>query len=161
MGLRVAIVGATGNVGREMLDILDERKFPIDEVFALASSRSKGNAVQFGNKELTIEDLSEFDFSKADIALFSAGGKISEEFAGKAAKHCLVIDNSSFYRMDPDVPLVVPQVNSNHLNRIKKKYYCKSKLFNSTISNCFKTFTRFIHNKKNSRFYISISFRCW
>ena len=96
MGLRVAIVGATGNVGREMLDILDERKFPIDEVFALASSRSKGNAVQFGNKELTVEDLSEFDFSKADIALFSAGGKISGEFAPKAAKkNCIVIDNSS------------------------------------------------------------------
>ena len=92
MGLRVAIVGATGNVGREMLDILDERKFPIDEVFALASSRSKGNAVQFGNKELTVEDLSEFDFSKADIALFSAGGKISGEFAPKAAKkNCIAV----------------------------------------------------------------------
>ena len=121
MGLRVAIVGATGNVGREMLDILDERKFPIDEVFALASSRSKGNAVQFGNKELTVEDLSEFDFSKADIALFSAGGKISGEFAPKAAeKNCIVIDNSSRFRMDPDVPLIVPEVNKEDLDNYEK-----------------------------------------
>ena len=121
MGLRVAIVGATGNVGREMLDILDERKFPVDEVFALASSRSKGNAVKFGNKELTVEDLSEFDFSKADIALFSAGGKISGEFAPKAAeKNCIVIDNSSRFRMDPDVPLIVPEVNKEDLDNYKK-----------------------------------------
>ena len=96
MGLRIAIVGATGNVGREMLNILNERKFPVDEVIALASSRSKGDTVQFGNKELIVEDLSEFDFSKVDIALFSAGGKISGEFAPKAAeKNCVVIDNSS------------------------------------------------------------------
>ena len=121
MGLRIAIVGATGNVGREMLDILNERKFPVGEVIALASSRSKGDAVQFGNKELIVEDLSEFDFSKADIALFSAGGKISDEFAPKAAeKNCIVIDNSSRFRMDTDVPLVVPEVNKEDLNNYDK-----------------------------------------
>ena len=121
MALKVAIVGATGNVGREMLDILVERDFPIDEVFALASSRSKGDAVQFGNKELIVEDLSEFDFSNADIALFSAGGKISGEFAPLAAeKNCVVIDNSSRFRMDPDVPLIVPEVNGEAIANYEK-----------------------------------------
>ena len=121
MALKVAIVGATGNVGREMLDILDERKFPADKVFALASSRSKGDAIQFGNKELIVEDLSEFDFSNADIALFSAGGKISGEFAPLAAeKNCVVIDNSSRFRMDPDVPLIVPEVNGEAIANYEK-----------------------------------------
>jgi len=121
MALKVAIVGATGNVGREMLDILDERKFPADKVFALASSRSKGDAIQFGNKELIVEDLSEFDFSNADIALFSAGGKISGEFAPLAAeKNCVVIDNSSRFRMDPDVPLIVPEVNREAIANYEK-----------------------------------------
>ena len=121
MALKVAIVGATGNVGREMLDILDERKFPADKVFALASSRSKGDTIQFGNKELIVEDLSEFDFSNADIALFSAGGKISGEFAPLAAeKNCVVIDNSSRFRMDPDVPLIVPEVNGEAIANYEK-----------------------------------------
>ncbi len=121
MALKVAIVGATGNVGREMLDILDERKFPADKVFALASSRSKGDAIQFGNKELIVEDLSEFDFSNVDIALFSAGGKISGEFAPLAAeKNCVVIDNSSRFRMDPDVPLIVPEVNGEAIANYEK-----------------------------------------
>ena len=121
MALKVAIVGATGNVGREMLDILVERDFPIDEVFALASSRSKGDTIQFGNKELIVEDLSEFDFSNADIALFSAGGKISGEFAPLAAeKNCVVIDNSSRFRMDPDVPLIVPEVNREAIANYEK-----------------------------------------
>ena len=121
MALKIAIVGATGNVGREMLDILDERKFPADKVFALASSRSKGDAIQFGNKELIVEDLSEFDFSNADIALFSAGGKISGEFAPLAAeKNCVVIDNSSRFRMDPDVPLIVPEVNREAIANYEK-----------------------------------------
>ena len=121
MALKVAIVGATGNVGREMLDILDERKFPADKVFALASSRSKGDTIQFGNKELIVEDLSEFDFSNADIALFSAGGEISGEFAPLAAeKNCVVIDNSSRFRMDPDVPLIVPEVNGEAIANYEK-----------------------------------------
>ena len=121
MGLRIAIVGATGSVGREMLNILDERKFPVDEVIALASSNSKGNTVQLGNKELIVEDLSEFDFSKADIALFSAGGEISGEFVPKATeKNCIVIDNSSRFRMDSDIPLIVPEVNKEDLDNYAK-----------------------------------------
>ncbi|MFL2834530.1 MAG: aspartate-semialdehyde dehydrogenase [Alphaproteobacteria bacterium] len=122
MGLRVAVVGATGNVGREMLSILDERKFPVDEIFALASSKSKGNTVGFGKKEIIVEDLSEFDFSKADIALFSAGGKISSEYAPKAAdKGCVVIDNSSKFRMDEDIPLIVPEVNADQIPDYKER----------------------------------------
>ncbi|MEC9382510.1 MAG: aspartate-semialdehyde dehydrogenase [Pseudomonadota bacterium] len=122
MGLRVAVVGATGNVGREMLSILDERKFPVDEIFALASSKSKGNTVEFGKKEIIVEDLREFDFSKADIALFSAGGKISSEYAPKAAdKGCVVIDNSSRFRMDEDIPLIVPEVNADQIPEYKKR----------------------------------------
>ena len=122
MGLRVAVVGATGNVGREMLSILDERKFPVDEIFALASSKSKGNIVGFGKKEIIVEDLSEFDFSKADIALFSAGGKISSEYAPKAAdKGCVVIDNSSKFRMDEDIPLIVPEVNADEIQYYKER----------------------------------------
>lgn len=122
MGLRVAVVGATGNVGREMLSILDERKFPVDEIFALASSKSKGNTVAFGKKEIIVEDLSEFDFSKADIALFSAGGKISNEYAPKAAdKGCVVIDNSSKFRMDENIPLIVPEVNADQIPDYKER----------------------------------------
>ena len=122
MGLRVAVVGATGNVGREMLSILDERKFPVDEIFALASSKSKGNTVGFEKKEIIVEDLSEFDFSKADIALFSAGGKISSEYAPKAAdKGCVVIDNSSKFRMDEDIPLIVPEVNADQIPDYKER----------------------------------------
>ena len=122
MGLRVAVVGATGNVGREMLSILDERKFPVDEIFALASSKSKGNTVGFGKKEIIVEDLSEFDFSKADIALFSAGGKISSEYAPKATdKGCVVIDNSSKFRMDEDIPLIVPEVNADQIPDYKER----------------------------------------
>ena len=122
MGLRVAVVGATGSVGREILSILDERKFPVDEIFALASSKSKGNTVGFGKKEIIVEDLSEFDFSKADIALFSAGGKISNEYAPKAAdKGCVVIDNSSKFRMDEDIPLIVPEVNADQIPDYKER----------------------------------------
>ena len=108
----LAIVGATGNVGREILSILEERNFPIENIYLLASSRSKGQQITFKNKELIVEDLAEFDFSKAQISLFSPGGSISAEYAPKAAKKgCLVIDNTSFFRMNKDVPLVVPEVN--------------------------------------------------
>ena len=121
MGLKIAVVGATGNVGREMLDILAERQFPVDEIYVLASNRSKGNTVKFGTKELFVEDLAEFDFSNANIALFTAGSKISGEFASKAAeKNCIVIDNSSKFRMDPNVPLIVPEVNKKDLEGYKK-----------------------------------------
>ncbi len=114
MGYRVAIVGATGNVGRELLDILDERGFPADEVFALASRRSQGTDVSFGDKTLKVKALDTFDFSKCDIALMSAGGSISTEWAPKiAAAGCVVIDNSSAWRYHEDVPLIVPEVNAD------------------------------------------------
>ncbi len=108
----VAVVGATGAVGETMLEILAQRKFPVRNVYALASSRSEGKRIPFGDKFLTVEDLSGFDFSKAQIGLFSAGGSISAEFAPKAAEAgCVVIDNTSHFRYEDDIPLVVPEVN--------------------------------------------------
>ena len=118
--MNIAIVGATGNVGRKTLEVLEKKELSIENLYLVASSKSAGKKISFKDKEHEVFDLENFDFSKVKIAFFAAGGKISEKFAEKAAKHCLVIDNSSFYRMDPDVPLVVPQVNSNHLDQIKK-----------------------------------------
>ena len=112
----IAIAGATGNVGREILSILDERDFPIDNLYLLASSRSKGQKIIFKDQELIVEDLSEFDFTKAQISLFSPGGSVSAEFAPKAAAAgCIVIDNSSYFRMKDEVPLIVPEVNVDAL----------------------------------------------
>ncbi len=112
----IAIVGATGNVGREIIQILEDKNFPVDQLFLLASSRSKGQTIEFKGEKLLVEDLSEFDFSKTQIALFSPGGKISAEFAPKAAKSgCVVIDNTSHFRMKRDVPLIVPEVNAKDL----------------------------------------------
>lgn len=121
--VKVAVVGATGNVGREMLQILADRNFPADEVFALASERSVGKEVSFGeDKILQIHDLATFDFKGIDIALMSAGGSISAKYSPKiAASGCVVIDNSSQWRMDPDVPLVVPEVNPEAIADYKKK----------------------------------------
>ncbi|MEX0643797.1 MAG: aspartate-semialdehyde dehydrogenase [Parvularculaceae bacterium] len=122
MEVNVAVVGATGNVGQEMLAILDERLFPVKEAFALASRQSIGREVSFGDKTLKCRDLETFDFSKVDIALFSAGGAVSKEWAPKAAKAgAIVIDNSSHFRMDPDVPLVVPEVNAEAVRGFSKK----------------------------------------
>ncbi len=110
--LNVAVVGATGAVGEIMLEILAQRAFPVEKVYALASEKSVGNEVLFGNKKLSVEALETFDFSKVDIALFAAGGAVSKEYAPKAAEqNCIVIDNSSEFRYDPDVPLVIPEVN--------------------------------------------------
>ena len=110
--INVAVVGATGAVGEVMLQILAERKFPVGKVHALASARSLGKTVAFGNRELPVEDLADFDFSQVQIGLFSAGGSISEEFAPKAAAAgCVVVDNTSHFRRDVDIPLVVPEVN--------------------------------------------------
>ncbi|MCG8383830.1 MAG: aspartate-semialdehyde dehydrogenase [Gammaproteobacteria bacterium] len=112
----VAVVGATGAVGEVMLSILAERQFPANKVYPLASARSVGKRVAFGEKMLKVEDLSEFDFSKVQIALFSAGGSVSAEFAPKAAATgCIVIDNTSHFRYHDDIPLVVPEVNSQAL----------------------------------------------
>ena len=123
MGYKIAVVGATGNVGREMLNTLAERKFPADEIFALASSKSIGRTVSYGeDDELTVSDAATFDFSKADIALFSAGGETAKKLAPKAAEAgCVVIDNSSYWRMEPGVPLVVPEVNADALSGYAKK----------------------------------------
>jgi len=108
----VAVVGATGAVGEVMLEILAERKFPVGKVYALASSRSAGNKVKFGDRELVIEDLAEFDFAKTQIGLFSPGASVSAEYAPKAAAAgCVVVDNTSQFRYEPDIPLVVPEVN--------------------------------------------------
>ena len=112
----VAIAGATGNVGREIIQILEDKNFPVDQLFLLASSRSKGQTIEFRGEQLIVEDLAEFDFSKAHLGLFSPGGKVSAEYAPKAAKAgCLVIDNTSYFRMKNDVPLIVPEVNASDL----------------------------------------------
>ena len=116
----IAIVGATGNVGRKIIEVLEKKNFSIDRLFLVASSKSAGVKLKFNNKDLNVESLEGFDFSKVDITFFSAGGKISEKYVPIAAKHSVVIDNSSFFRMDPDVPLIVPQVNSDELKNMKK-----------------------------------------
>ena len=118
--MNIAIVGATGNVGRKILEVLEKKNFSLDNLYLVASSKSAGSKITFKDKELEVFDLEKFDFSKAKITFFAAGGKISEYYATKAAQHSIVIDNSSFYRMDPDVPLIVPQVNSEDLKKIKK-----------------------------------------
>ena len=122
MGYRIAVAGATGAVGREVLQCLAERAFPVDEVVALASERSIGREVSFGeDEELQVRDLAGFDFAGYDIALFSPGAKVSAVHAPRAAKAgCVVIDNTSQFRMDPDVPLVVPEVNARALRSCKR-----------------------------------------
>ena len=118
----VAVVGATGAVGETMLAILKERKFPINKLYALASARSVNKTVQFGSKTLIVEDLAKFDFKKADIALFSAGGSVSAKYAPQAGDlGCIVIDNTSHFRNDVDIPLVVPEVNPEDLKGFKPK----------------------------------------
>jgi len=122
MGYKVAVVGATGNVGREMFEILAERGFPADEVVALASRRSIGVEVSYGNRTLKVKALEHYDFADTDICLMSAGSTVSKEWSPKiAAQGCVVIDNSSCWRYDPDVPLVVPEVNAAAVDDFKKK----------------------------------------
>jgi len=118
--MNIAIVGATGNVGRKVLEVLEQKKLPIEELYLVASKRSAGQKVRFNGKEHEVFNLETFDFSKVKITFFAAGGKISENYVEKAAKHSTVIDNSSFFRMDPDVPLIVPQVNSEAIKDMKK-----------------------------------------
>jgi len=122
-GFKVAVVGATGNVGREMLAILAERRFPVSEVVALASSQSIGREVSFGDKTLKCKALENYDFSGTDICLMSAGGAVAKEWSPRiGAQGCVVIDNSSAWRMDPDVPLVVPEVNAEAAKTFSRKY---------------------------------------
>ncbi|MDB5672239.1 MAG: aspartate-semialdehyde dehydrogenase [Alphaproteobacteria bacterium] len=124
MGYRVVVVGATGNVGREMLNILAERQFPVDEIAAVASSRSTGDLIDFGDsgKELKVQNIEHFNFAGWDMALFAAGSAVSKQYAPiAAAAGCTVIDNSSFYRMDPDVPLIVPEVNPEAIDGYRRR----------------------------------------
>ncbi|MFC6636366.1 aspartate-semialdehyde dehydrogenase [Sulfitobacter sp. JBTF-M27] len=122
MGYRVAVVGATGNVGREMLNILAERQFPVDEIVALASRKSMGTEVSFGDKTLKCKDLDTFDFSGWDMALFAVGSDATKKYAPAAAKAgCVVIDNSSLYRYDSAIPLIVPEVNPEAIHQYKNK----------------------------------------
>src|SRR3954468_23521332 len=122
MGFKVAVVGATGNVGREMLNILDEREFPADEVVAIASRRSQGTEVSFGDATLKVKALEHYDFSDVDICLMSAGGSVSKEWSPKiAAQGAIVIDNSSAWRYDSDVPLIVPEVNADAVAGFSKR----------------------------------------
>ena len=123
MGYKIAVVGATGNVGREILKTLAEREFPADEVVAIASSRSLGREVSYGEDQLLkVQDLAQYDFAGTDIALFSPGAKVSAEFAPQAAAAgCVVIDNSSQFRMDPDIPLVVPEVNRSAIGEFRNR----------------------------------------
>ena len=118
--MNIAIVGATGNVGRKILEVLEKKNFRVDNLYLLASTKSLGSSLNFKGKDVKIELLEDFDFSKVDLTFFSAGGKISEKFAPKAAKNSIVVDNSSFFRMDPEVPLIVPQVNPNDMKNTPK-----------------------------------------
>ena len=118
--MNVAVVGATGAVGEAMLGILEQRKFPINNIYPLASSRSAGNSVVFNGRSLEVGRLDEFDFSTVDLGLFSAGGSVSAEYAPKAiAAGCLVVDNTSHFRNDPEIPLIVPEVNLHALEQHK------------------------------------------
>jgi aspartate-semialdehyde dehydrogenase len=122
MGYRVVVAGATGNVGREMLNILAEREFPVDEIAALASRRSLGTEVSFGDRTLRTKDLDGFDFEGWDIALFAVGSEATKQYAPRAAAAgCVVIDNSSLYRYDPAVPLIVPEVNADAIEGYRAK----------------------------------------
>jgi aspartate-semialdehyde dehydrogenase len=123
MGYRVAVVGATGVVGNEILQVLAERQFPVDEIVALASERSLGKEVSFGDGEiLKVQDLEHFDFEGFDLAMFSPGAKVSAVYAPRAAKTgCVVIDNTSHFRMEPEVPLVVPEVNREALQEFRQR----------------------------------------
>ncbi len=119
--MNIAIVGATGNVGRKIIEVLENKNFPISELFLIASSKSAGKKINFKDKELTVIDLEKFDFSKAKITFFAAGSAVAEKWAYKAAEKTIVIDNSKFFRKDPDIPLIVPEVNSKELVHFKNK----------------------------------------
>ena len=138
--MNIAIIGATGNVGRKLLEVIEKINFKFSELYLIASDQSIGKKINFKNKEYSIIGLSDFDFAKVQIAFFSAGSSIAQKWAPIAAKKTIVIDNSKYFRMDKDVPLVVPEVNPLSLEQYKnKKYYSKCKLFNYSVSVSFKT----------------------
>jgi aspartate-semialdehyde dehydrogenase len=119
--MNIAIVGATGNVGRKLIEVLEKKKFPLTELYLVASSKSEGKKISFSGKEHTVIDLEKFDFSKVKVAFFAAGSAIAEKWAHVAAEKTIVIDNSKFFRKDPDIPLIVPEVNSKELIHVKNK----------------------------------------
>ncbi len=119
--MNLAIIGATGNVGRKTIEILEKSKIKVSKLFLVASERSEGKKIKFKGQEIKIENLEKYDFSKAEITFFAAGSKIAETWVPKASKKSIVIDNSKFFRMDKDIPLIVPEVNSNHLSMYKNK----------------------------------------
>ena len=119
--MNIAIVGATGNVGRKIIEVLEKKNLPISELFLIASSKSEGKKINYKGKEHSVIDLEKFDFSKVKIAFFAAGSAIAEKWAHLAAEKTIVIDNSKFFRKDPDIPLIVPEVNSNELINVKNK----------------------------------------
>ena len=122
MSINIAVVGATGNVGREMLNILSEKNYDAKKIFPVASERSEGSKIEYGSTELTVEAIEKFDISKVQVALFSAGSEVSKEWAPKfGEKDCVVIDNSSQFRMDDDIPLIVPEVNPEDIKDFKKR----------------------------------------
>ena len=119
--MNIAIVGATGNVGRKLIEVLEKKNFPISELFLIASSKSEGKKISYSGKEHTVIDLEKFDFSKVKIAFFVAGSAVAEKWAHVVAEKTIVIDNSKFFRKDPDIPLVVPEVNAKELVHVKNK----------------------------------------
>ena len=119
--MNIAIVGSTGNVGRKLIEVLEKKNFPVTKAFLVASSKSTGKKINFLGKEHTVENLEKFDFSKVKIAFFAAGSSVAERWAPIAAKKTIVIDNSKFFRKDPDIPLIVPEVNSEKLSNFKNK----------------------------------------
>jgi aspartate-semialdehyde dehydrogenase len=119
--MNIAIVGATGNVGRKLIEVLEKKNFPISELFLVASSKSEGKKINYSGKEHTVIALEKFDFSKVKIAFFAAGSLIAEKWAHIAAEKTIVIDNSKFFRKDPEIPLIVPEVNSKELVHVKNK----------------------------------------
>ncbi len=119
--MNIAIVGSTGNVGRKLIEVLEKKNFPVSKAFLVASSKSSGKKINFLGKEHTVENLEKFDFSKVKIAFFAAGSSVAERWAPIAAKKTIVIDNSKFFRKDPDIPLIVPEVNSEKLSNFKNK----------------------------------------
>ncbi len=119
--MNIAIVGATGNVGRKLIEVLEKKNFPISELFLIASSKSEGKKISYSGKEHTVIDLEKFDFSKVKIAFFVAGSAVAEKWAHVVAEKTIVIDNSKFFRKDPDIPLVVPEVNAKELVNVKNK----------------------------------------
>ncbi|MDE1153967.1 MAG: hypothetical protein PW788_15660 [Micavibrio sp.] len=137
MGYRVAVVGATGAVGREMMTILEEVNFPVSDIYAVASRKSVGVEVSFGTKTLKCVDLETFDFTKVDIVLMSAGGDVSKAWSEKIGKAGpIVIDNSSAWRMDPDVPLLIPEVNPDAVWDCKKEHNRQSELLDHPDAGC-------------------------